>query len=164
VILFVKHQSKQKNIIINEYYIYIMDKYISYLPEDLILKIYSKINYPQNSNLLSEIKLVYFITTRLVNNYGLYNVCCCAITHDEYYMNIKAISLQYIEDTHNKINNLSYSQTRNLLNRIIGKMSLEKKYSLIFYMTDRTIIQAYCDTNNYIKYIINNIINNDLNR
>lgn len=136
-----------------------MDKYISLLPEDLILKIYSKIHYPQNSKLLNEIKLFHYITTQLVNNYGLYNVCCCAIIHDEYYMNIEAISLQYIEDTHDKINNLSYSQTRNLLNRIIGKMSLKKKYSLIFYMTDRTIMQSHCDTNNYIKYIINNNLN-----
>jgi len=31
-------------------------------------------------------------------------------------------------------------------------------------MIDRTIRQALCDTNNYIKYIINNIINNNLNR
>ena len=29
-------------------------------------------------------------------------------------------------------------------------------------MTDRTIRQAVQDTNNYIKYIINNIINNNL--
>ena len=79
-------------------------------------------------------------------------------------MNIEAISLQYIEDSHDKINNLTYLKTKNLLNRIIGKMSLEKKYSFIFYMIDRTIRQALCDTNNYIKYIINNIINNNLNR
>ena len=125
---------------------------------------WEKIYYPQNSNLLSEIKLVYFITTELVKNYGLYNVCCCAITHDEYYMNIEAISLQYIEDTHDKINNLTYSETKNLLNCVIGKMSLEKKYSFIFYMTDRTIRQAVQDTNNYIKYIINSIINNNLDR
>jgi len=141
-----------------------MNKYINTLPDDIIEKIYSKIYYPQNYILLSEIKLVYYITTQLVNNYGLYNVCCCAITHDEYYMNIEAISLQYIEDTHDKINNLTYLKTKNLLNRIIGKMSLEKKYSFIFYMIDRTIRQALCDTNNYIKYIINNIINNNLNR
>ena len=141
-----------------------MDKYINTLPDDIIDKIYSKIYYPQNSNLLSEIKLVYFITTELVKNYGLYNVCCCAITHDEYYMNIEAISLQYIEDIHDKINNLTYSQTRILLNNVIGKMSLEKKYSFIFYMTDRTIRQAVQDTNNYIKYIINSIINNNLDR
>lgn len=141
-----------------------INKYINTLPDDIIEKIYSKIYYPQNYILLSEIKLVYYITTQLVNNYGLYNVCCCAITHDEYYMNIEAISLQYIEDTHDKINNLTYLKTKNLLNRIIGKMSLEKKYSFIFYMIDRTIRQALCDTNNYIKYIINNIINNNLNR
>jgi len=141
-----------------------MNKYINTLPDDIIEKIYSKIYYPQNYILLSEIKLVYYITTQLVNNYGLYNVCCCAITHDEYYMNIEAISLQYIEDSHDKINNLTYLKTKNLLNRIIGKMSLEKKYSFIFYMIDRTIRQALCDTNNYIKYIINNIINNNLNR
>tara|TARA_Y100000389_G_C17430914_1_gene502559 strand:+ start:271 stop:696 length:426 start_codon:yes stop_codon:yes gene_type:complete len=141
-----------------------MNKYINTLPDDIIEKIYSKIYYPQNYILLSEIKLVYYITTQLVNNYGLYNVCCCAITHDEYYMNIEAISLQYIEDTHDKINNLTYLKTKNLLNRIIGKMSLEKKYSFIFYMTDRTIRQSLYDTNNYIKYIINNIINNNLNR
>ena len=141
-----------------------MDKYINTLPDDIIDKIYSKIYYPQNSNLLSEIKLVYFITTELVKNYGLYNVCCCAITHDEYYMNIEAISLQYIEDIHDKINNLTYSQTRILLNNVIGKMSLEKKYSFIFYMTDRTVRQAVQDTNNYIKYIINSIINNNLDR
>lgn len=141
-----------------------MNKYINTLPDDIIEKIYSKIYYPQNYILLSEIKLVYYITTQLVNNYGLYNVCCCAITHDEYYMNIEAISLQYIEDTHDKINNLTYLKTKNLLNRIIGKMSLEKKYSFIFYMIDRKIRQALCDTNNYIKYIINNIINNNLNR
>ena len=103
-----------------------MDKYIALLPDDIIDKIYSKIYYPQNSNLLSEIKLFYFITTKLVKNYGLYNVCCCAITHDEYYMNIEAISLQYIEDTHDKINNLTYSEAKNLLNCVIGKMSLEK--------------------------------------
>jgi len=141
-----------------------INKYINTLPDDIIEKIYSKIYYPQNYILLSEIKLVYYITTQLVNNYGLYNVCCCAITHDEYYMNIEAISLQYIEDSHDKINNLTYLKTKNLLNRIIGKMSLEKKYSFIFYMIDRTIRQALCDTNNYIKYIINNIINNNLNR
>lgn len=141
-----------------------MNKYISTLPDDIIDKIYSKIYYPQNSNLLSEIKLVYYITTQLVNNYGLYNVCCCAITHDEYYMNIEAISLQYIEHTYDKINKLSYLQTKKLLNRIIGKMSLEKKYSYIFYITDRTIKQAICDKNKYIKYIINNIINNNLDR
>lgn len=141
-----------------------MDKYIALLPDDIIDKIYSKIYYPQNSNLLSEIKLFYFITTELVKNYGLYNVCCCAITHDEYYMNIEAISLQYIEDTHDKINNLTYSETKNLLNNVIGKMSLEKKYSFIFYMTDRTIRRAVQDTNKYIKYFINNIINNNLDR
>jgi hypothetical protein len=141
-----------------------MNKYINTLPDDIIEKIYSKIYYPQNYNLLSEIKLVYYITTQLVNNYGLYNVCCCAITHDEYYMNIESISLQYIEDTHDKINNLTYLKTKNLLNRVIGKMSLEKKYSFIFYMTDRTIRQAILDTNKYIKYIINNIIDNNLNR
>nr|QPI16535.1 MAG: hypothetical protein NIOZUU159_00023 [Virus NIOZ-UU159] len=141
-----------------------MNKYINTLPDDIIEKIYSKIYYPQNYILLSEIKLVYYITTQLVNNYGLYNVCCCAITHDEYYMNIEAISLQYIEDTHDKINNLTYLKTKNLLNRVIGKMSLEKKYSFIFYMTDRTIRQAILDTNKYIKYIINNIIDNNLNR
>lgn len=141
-----------------------MDNNIALLPDDIIDKIYSKIYYPQNSNLLSEIKLVYFITNELVKNYGLYNVCCCAITHDEYYMNIEAISLQYIEDIHDKINNLTYSQTRILLNNVIGKMSLEKKYSFIFYMTDRTVRQAVQDTNNYIKYIINSIINNNLDR
>lgn len=141
-----------------------MNKYIDTLPDDIIEKIYSKIYYPQKSNLLSEIKLVYFITTELVQKYGLYNVCCCAVTHDEYYMNIEAISLQYIEDTRDKINNLSYLQTKNLLNRIIGKMSLEKKYSFIFYMIDKTIRQTIYDTNKYIKYIINNIINNNLNR
>lgn len=141
-----------------------MDKYINTLPDDIIDKIYSKIYYPQNFNLLYEIKLVYFITTELVKNYGLYNVCCCAITHDEYYMNIEAIYLQYIEDTHDKINNLTYSETKNLLNCVIGKMSIEKKYSFIFYMTDRTIRQAVQDTNNYIKYIINSIINDNLNR
>lgn len=141
-----------------------MDKYINTLPDDIIDKIYSKIYYPQNSNLLSEIKLFYFITTELVKNYGLYNVCCCAITHNEYYMNIEAISLQYIEDIHDKINNLTYSETKNLLNCVIGKMSLEKKYSFIFYMTDRTVRQAVQDTNNYIKYIINSIINNNLDR
>jgi len=141
-----------------------MNKYFDTLPDDIIEKIYSKIYYPQKSDLLSEIKLVYFITTELVQKYGLYNVCCCAITHDEYYMNIEDISLQYIEDTRGKINNLSYLQTKNLLNRIIGKMSLEKKYSFIFYITDRTIKQAICDTKKYIKYIINNIINNNLDR
>lgn len=141
-----------------------MDNNIALLPDDIIDKIYSKIYYPQNSNLLSEIKLFYFITTELVKNYGLYNVSCCAITHDEYYMNIEAISLQYIEDIHDKINNLTYSQTRILLNNVIGKMSLEKKYSFIFYMTDRTVRQAVQDTNNYIKYIINSIINNNLDR
>lgn len=31
-------------------------------------------------------------------------------------------------------------------------------------MTDRTIRQAILDTNKYIKYIINNIIDNNLNR
>jgi len=142
-----------------------MDKYINTLPDDIIDKIYSKIYYPQNSNLLSEIKLVYFITTELVKKNGLYNVCCCAIIHDEYYMNVEFISLQYIEDIHDKINNLTYSQTRILLNNVIGKMSLEKKYSFIFYMTDRTIRKkAFQDTNNYIKYIINSIINNNLDR
>ena len=60
--------------------------------------------------------------------------------------------------------NLTYLKTKNLLNRVIGKMSLEKKYSFIFYMTDRTIRQAILDTNKYIKYIINNIIDNNLNR
>lgn len=109
-----------------------INKYINTLPDDIIEKIYSKIYYPQNYILLSEIKLVYYITTQLVNNYGLYNVCCCAITHDEYYMNIEAISLQYIEDSHDKINNLTYLKTKNLLNRIIGKMSLEKNTHLYF--------------------------------
>jgi len=47
-------------------------------------------------------------------------------------MNIEAISLQYIEDTHDKINNLTYLKTKNLLNRIIGKMSLEKNTHLYF--------------------------------
>lgn len=141
-----------------------MDKYINILPDDIIDKIYSKIYYPQNSNLLSEIKLVYFITNELVKIYGLYNVCCCAITHDEYYMNIEAISLQYIEKIHDKINSITYTEVKNTLNRIIAKMSLEKKYSFVFYMTDRTIRQAGHDTNNYIKYIINSIINNNLDR
>jgi hypothetical protein len=141
-----------------------MDKYINTLPDDIIDKIYSKIYYPQNSDLLSEIKLVYFINNKLVKYYGIYNVCCCAITHDEYYMNIEFISLQYIEKLHDKINSLTYTEVKNTLNRIIAKMSLEKKYSFIFYMTDRTIKQDIQYKNNYIKYIINNIINNNLNR
>lgn len=141
-----------------------MDKYINTLPDDIIDKIYSKIYYPQNSDLLSEIKLVYFINNKLVKYYGIYNVCCCAITHDEYYMNIEFISLQYIENLHDKINSLTYTEVKNTLNRIIAKMSLEKKYSFIFYMTDRTIKQDIQYKNNYIKYIINNIINNNLNR
>ena len=140
-----------------------MDKYINTLPDDIIDKIYSKIYYPQNSDLLSEIKLVYFINNKLVKYYGIYNVCCCAITHDEYYMNIEFISLQYIEKLHDKINSLTYTEVKNTLNRIIAKMSLEKKYSFIFYMTDRTIKQDIQYKNNYIKYIINNIINNNLN-
>jgi len=72
--------------------------------------------------------------------------------------------LQYIEKLHDKINSLTYTEVKNTLNRIIAKMSLEKKYSFIFYMTDRTIKQDIQYKNNYIKYIINNIINNNLNR
>lgn len=141
-----------------------MDKYIALLPDDIVDKIYSKIYYPQKKDLLYEIKLVYYIKKNLVKRYGLFNVCCCAIIHNDYYNNIDSISLQCIDDVHNKISILTNQEAKKLLKNIVCKMSLEKKYSFIFYLTDRTIRDPLYDINNYIKYVIDNTILNNLNR
>ena len=67
------------------HYIYntFMNKYFNNLPDDLINKIYSKIYYSQDKNLLNEIKIVYYIKNNLVKDFGLNNICCCALIHNK---------------------------------------------------------------------------------
>jgi hypothetical protein len=128
---------------------------ISSLPDDIVDKIYSKIYFPQNSKLLNEIKIHYYIINKLVIKYGLYNLCCCAIIHDK---NINAISMSYIDNIHDIIYELDDKDRKRLLNRIIGGMSLNKKYSFIFFITDRTIRSHLTDNIDYIKYVVDNSI------
>ena len=135
-----------------------MDKYISLLPEDLILKIYSKIYYPQNSKLLSEIRLFHYIKHKLVNNFGLYNICCCSYIHCNYDPNMSSISLNEIDNINANIHNLNYKEKNKLLNDLLGKMPLIDKYSFIFHMTDRTVRPCNTDTNSYIKYVIDKTV------
>jgi hypothetical protein len=135
-----------------------MDKYISLLPEDLILNIYSKIHYPQNSKLLSEIKLFHYIKHKLVNNFGLYNICCCSYIHYNYDSNMSSISLNEIDNINTSIHNLNYKEKNKLLNNLLGKMPLIDKYSFIFHMTDRTVKPYISDTNTYIKYVIDKTV------
>tara|TARA_B110000483_G_scaffold47446_1_gene59135 strand:- start:1624 stop:1998 length:375 start_codon:yes stop_codon:yes gene_type:complete len=111
-----------------------MDKYMSLLPDDLILKIYSNIYYPQNSKLLSEIKLFHYIKNNLVNNFGLYNVCCCSYIHSKHDSGITSFTLNEIDDIIVDIYNLNFGEKNKLLNNLIGKMSLKYKNSLILDM------------------------------
>lgn len=135
-----------------------MDKYISLLPEDLILKIYSKIYYPQNSKLLSEIRLFHYIKHKLVNNFGLYNICCCLYIHYNFDSSINSITLNEINNINASIHNLNYGEKIKLLNDLTGKMNLIDKYSFIFHMTDRTVRPCNTDINSYIKYVIDKTV------
>lgn len=137
-----------------------MYPYFAFLPDDIIEKIYSKIYFPQNSALLNDIKLYHFIKHELVKNYGLYNICCCAMIHGKYNNNISSIVLTDIDSIHNTIYNMSYDDKSILLNKIIGRMSLNDKYFFIFLIMDKTIRGDKYNYENYIKYVVDNHIKN----
>jgi len=141
------------------HYIYntFMNKYFNNLPDDLINKIYYKIYYSQDKNLLNEIKIVYYIKNNLVKDFGLNNICCCALIHYKNNYNINDISINDIDTIYNVVNILPENVVRSVLNNIIGKMPLNYKYSLIFHLLDKTIT-PYTYNDEYIKIVIDNII------
>jgi hypothetical protein len=133
-----------------------VDKYLNNLPDDLIRKIYAKIYYPQNPKLLNEIRLFHYIKKKLVYDYGLYNVCCCAIIQRKY--SNETITIEDIDSIHNTIISIDDNNKNAILNNMISAMSAEDKYAFIFHITDKTIKPNTKDTNSYIKFVVDNVM------
>jgi len=133
-----------------------VDKYLNLLPDDLIEKIYSKIYYPQNHKLLNEIKLFHYIKKKLVYDYGLYNVCCCAIIQRKY--NKETITIEDIDNILDTIISIDDNDKNSILNNMINAMTIEDKYAFIFHIKDKTIKSNTYDTNSYIKFVVDNVM------
>ena len=124
------------------------------LPDDIIDFIYTKIYYKQNKEILQEIKLMYYINNKLVNDYSLDDICFCALLHmrDGIMENINIEEIEYVNNFFNKLN---YNEFKTFLNKILASSSILKKYSFIFYMNDVKFIS----NNNINEYYIKNYVN-----
>lgn len=125
------------------------------LPDDLIDKIYSKIYYVQNKNLLDEIKINYYIKKKYINNNKkIRDIYCCMKLHFDDYYSKDNLTFQKIIELQEMISKIKKKELIKSANKYINKVKLEDKYTFIYFLNDFTIRKEH----NYI-YIKNRIDN-----
>ena len=138
------------------------EKLINKLPDDIIDYIYKKIYYKQNSEILEEIKLMYYINKKIITYDNLKDVCSCALIHMKDDIFIEKIKIEDINNINNYIRDLNNDEVKILTNKTLSKAPLKKKYSFIFYMTDVTIYGKNYINDDFIKHYVNNLIKNSI--
>tara|TARA_B100001142_G_C14259451_1_gene626432 strand:- start:577 stop:1008 length:432 start_codon:yes stop_codon:yes gene_type:complete len=136
------------------------EKLINKLPDDIIDYIYKKIYYKQNSEILEEIKLMYYINKKIITYNNIKDVCSCALIHMKDDIFIERIKIKDINNINNYIRDLNNDEVKILTNKTLSKAPLKKKYSFIFYMTDVTIHGKNYINDNFIKHYVNNLVKN----
>ena len=108
------------------------EKLINKLPDDIIDYIYKKIYYKQNSEILEEIKLMYYINKKIITYDNLKDVCSCALIHMKDDIFIERIKIEDINNINNYIRDLNNDEVKILTNKTLSKAPLKKNIHLYF--------------------------------